>query len=548
MNVDMKLNGSRVEVRFPYSPIILERLRTVPGRRWNPEGKFWSIPAVRDCLLMVMDISGMLPEMLPADLRGIVGGEEEEEEVLDMSEVDKHEFLTEPYGHQRKNLARLLSHTRWLLADECGTGKSHPVCNALMLIRDVSQLHYNILIVCPKSVKSSWAEQLETHVNLNYLGVEGTKKQRQEILSGDYPIRIANYEQLLHNNFEKTQWNVIIFDEIHRLKNFAGKISRIARRLSAKAIAVYGLSGTPAPNGLQDWHGVLAALDPEGVPWKTKGAFEESFCYKSRLKGDGPFVISGYRNVGDLRKIVKKYVSRTTKEEALDLPPKVFETRSQPLQGEQKRIYNELRKNAVARLSVLETEGTLTAANVLTESLRLLQIVGGFVPDDDGAMHEIDEKSKVDMLWDCLDEIGNKQVVIWTAFRAEANWLAEYLGRKLRCTVSLLSGETSTSDRLLAIEDFRKGNSRFFVGTAAAGGTGVNGLQVADTAIFYSRNYNLTDYLQAQDRTHRIGTENKVTIFNLIAQGTIDEKVHEALERKASLQEMMLGRKIEDIL
>jgi len=544
MNVDMKLNGSRIEVRFPYSPIILERLRTVPGRRWHTEGKFWSIPAVRDCLLMVMDISGMLPEMLPYELKDIVGGVDEGEEILDMSEVENHEFLTEPYEHQRKNFARMFAHSRWVLADECGTGKSHPACNA---IKEIFETSKKILILCPKSVKASWREQLSLHADLFSVIIEGNKKTREEMLSEE-KICIANYEQILYSDFSRTHWDLVIFDEIHRLKNFTGKISRRARVLSQNAWCVYGLSGTPAPNGLQDWHGVLAAIDPDGVPWKTKASFEESFVYKARLKGDGPFVIAGYRNVGDLRKFVKKYVSRTTKEEALDLPPKVFETRSRSLQGEQKRIYNELRKYAVARLSVLEESGTLTAANVLTESLRLLQIVGGFVPEDEGKMHEIGQKAKVEMLWDTLDEIGNKQVVIWAAFRAEANWLASYLKRKLRCDVSLLTGETFSQGRAAAIEDFRKGNTRFFVGTAAAGGTGVNGLQVADTAIFYSRNYNLTDYLQAQDRTHRIGTRNKMTIINLIAQGTIDEKVHDALERKASLQEMMLGRKIEEML
>jgi len=90
------------------------------------------------------------------------------------------------------------------------------------------------------------------------------------------------------------------------------------------------------------------------------------------------------------------------------------------------------------------------------------------------------------------------------------------------------------------IADFKEGRSRFFVGTAATGGVGINGLEVADVEIYYSRDWNLATWLQSQDRLHRIGQKNTVNVISLVAEGTVDMKVAEALERKADLQEMLL--------
>lgn len=550
MKVSLKREGEKIRVRFQYSPILLERIRMIPGRRFDAADKSWTVPAVRDAILMASDMAGVMPEMLDGDLRSLLGESTEEEEIVDLSSVQDRVFLTEPYEHQRKNLARLVAHNRWLLADECGTGKSHAVCNRLLSIvdREVAA----VLILCPKSVCAGWKKQLQEHAGLPAIVVEGERKRRVQQLDVPFPaIKIANYEALLHTDFKRVLWTHIVLDEIHRVKNFTAATSKRVRNLTAEAECVWALSGTPAPNGMQDWLGVLAAIDPEGAPWKTKGAFEAAHVVKSRLGGSGPFVVSGYRNVSDLRRVIKRYVSRVTKAEALDLPEKVYETRSVSLEGEQARIYKEMRKDAVARLEAKEEEGTLTASNVLTESLRLLQICGGFVPDDSGKMHAIADNGKEKMLHEVLEEVGDKQVVFWCAFVAEAHWLKAWLEKEfsrstLLCRCSLLVGGTNAEERQFAISDFVQGKSRFFVGTASAGGTGVNGLEVANTCIFYSRNFSLTDYLQAQDRLHRIGSKSKVTILKLVAEGTIEEKIEQALERKASLQDMLLGQKISD--
>jgi SNF2 family DNA or RNA helicase len=564
MKSEITLKGDRLCVRTPYAPALVDRFRTIPGRLFDGTEKVWTFPAVKDVLLMVCDAVGQLPWMLSQELRDL-GGKDNgfalEKVAVDLSVIDGHPFITEPYAHQRVNLARLVQNNRWILADEMGTGKTHAVVNRLLR---QSAVGGNVLILCPKSVIGVWNEQLATHgrISAQFVVYEGTTNVQRG--SSGYWITITNYEQLLFKTdaFLAMFWQTVVLDEIHRVKNFTAKTSRIVRQLTTKAKYVYGLSGTPAPNGLEDWFGVLSAVDPSLLPVNTKTAFYNRYCVRTQLP-NGVWIVSGYRNVQELHGYVARICSRVTKAECLDLPEKVYSTRIVTLAGEQARVYRELKKDAVARLgrvasvrsfqvarsvrlageravAFAEDQCQLTVNNVLTESLRLLQVVGGFVPDDDGTVHELPDKSKVEALADLIEEAGERQMVIWCAFRAEVAWLAQWLKDQYQCGVATLTGETPGQEREWQVDRFRRGDARFFVGTAAAGGLGINGLQVADTEVFYSRDWRLDTYLQATDRLHRIGQKNIVHVIRLVAAGTVDEKVNEALERKANLQEMLL--------
>jgi SNF2 family DNA or RNA helicase len=335
---------------------------------------------------------------------------------------------------------------------------------------------------------------------------------------------------------ESVGWAAVILDEVHRLKGFTGKTSRTVRRITAACPRVWALSGTPAPNGLQDWLGVLAALGPDVIPCRTKTDFEARYCVRGRLGGDGPWVITGYRNVHELHRYAAAVTHRHTKAQCLDLPPKVFSTRSVALGEEQGRVYRELKNAAVARLAKAKADSTLTVRNVLSESLRLLQVVGGFVPDDAGRVHRIDAvPAKRGALDEVLEECG-RPVVVWAAFKDEVAHLAAHLGRQGR--VVTLTGDTPAPDRAKAVADFQNGRADFFIGTSA-GGTAIT-LTAADTEIFYSRTWNLADYLQAVDRLHRVGQSRTVNVVHLVCRGTVDEKVEEALRRKADLMTMLV--------
>jgi SNF2 family DNA or RNA helicase len=531
MKTELTLQNGRVYVRTPYASAVVDRFRLIPGRQFHGDTKAWSFPAVRDVLLMVCDAVGVLALFLPDDLKAIVKPEALAKVELDLSVLNGLEYVTRPYAHQKHNLARLLANKRWLLADEMGTGKSKAVVDRLIHGPE----YLPCLILCPKTCIRNWLDQLATHGRMVALCDSATTT---------LPT-VMNYERMLcQNGFEPRTlpfWRTLILDEVHRLKNYTAKTTRAVRELSKHAQYVYGLSGTPAPNGLEDWHGVLSVIDPELLPVKSRKEFRNRYCVMERLPDSFVRVVRGYRNVHELHGYINQITSRVTKAECLDLPPKIVAPRYVTLQGDQATIYRDLKKNAVTTLTSLKKTGQLTAKNILTEALRLLQITGGFVPDDDGVMHATQDNVKVDALRELLEEMEeDKQVVIWCAFREEVAYLEQWLQHETGATVATMTGASTTRERSDNLHAFKAGAARFFVATAPTGGVGINGLEVADTEIYFSRSWSLVDWLQSQDRLHRIGQKNKVTIIPLVALATIDERVNEALARKHDLQEMML--------
>jgi SNF2 family DNA or RNA helicase len=561
MKTSITLHGSRINVSSPYNPVFVERFRQIEGRKFDGDSKEWTFPASKDNLLAVCDVAGLLPFMLSNELQAILRDEgvaPPKAKPVDLSLINGHPFLTKPFPHQRENLARLIANDRWILCDEMGTGKSKAIVDRLAMLMSprhvwlepgvddyIEPAELNVLILCPKSVVTSWVEQLMIHAKLFGEIVQGTAKNRLEALSSPSGIRIANYELLLHSDFSTVAWDVVILDELHRVKNFTAQTSKKVRALTSQARYVWGLSGTPAPNGLEDWLGVLSAINPDLLPTRTKTAFEARYCVKHEIQ-PGVWKVAGYKNVAELHGFIQSITSRNTKEDVLpDLPAKTFTSRRVSLDGEQARVYRELKKDAVSRLMTLKGEGTLSIKNVLQEGLRLLQVVGGFMPvellegDERAMVVEFDKKAKLAALEEVIDELGGRQAVIWCCFVPEVRMLAEWFATQEH-TVGTLTGDLSGSERNDNLEDFKAKRTQFFVGTSAAGGTGINQLVGADTCIYYSRNFSLTDFLQSQDRCHRIGTVSPVTIIKLLASGTIDDKIDQALDQKKDVLEMML--------
>lgn len=543
MKVHLEERQGRLWVFTEYSKTLVARFRTLPGWRFHGEEKAWSFPLHGDVLRMVCDAVGVLPLFLPQHLRSLCGvGPAAIQKVdVDVAAIDNWKFTTQPFRHQRVNLVRLLNQKRWLVADEQGTGKSWVICNLLAWLTHWLSPgnRHHCLIVCPKSVLGTWRDQLAEHA-----GIACFEHVPAAEISRSVPVLpiLINYERLLSTDCKDIAWQTIVFDEIHRLKNFTGQTHRIARKMSERAERVYGLSGTPAPNSIMDWLGVLSIIDPNLLPVRTKKDFESRYTIKERLPDTNVWLVKGYRNVEELYGYVAQVTSRFTKAECLDLPPKTITPRYVVLEGEQKRVYNDLKKDAVARLVSLKAQGTLSVKNCLSEALRLLQVVGGFVPDDDGQMHCLPEPAKLDALAEVVEDIGNRPLVVWCAFREEVLFLKDFLEALTKDRAVLLHGEMSSAAREESIRSFKDKQARFFIGTSAAGGTGINGLQVAATVVYYSRNWSLTDWLQSMDRLHRLGQTEPVSVIPLIAQGTIDQRVQEALTKKQDMLEMMLQK------
>jgi SNF2 family DNA or RNA helicase len=260
----------------------------------------------------------------------------------------------------------------------------------------------------------------------------------------------------------------------------------------------------------------------------------------------------------ELRALIAPWCYRVRKDEALDLPPKVYETRPVVLTPEQKRIYKELLEDGAALLSgtvakqgplrdvesdlwdlILDPNADkLVVKTALTNMLRRRQVLCGFV-EEDGVTRWMEQGNpRLKALLDVLQDVDGK-VLIWCAFKQDVRTIEVALPPG---SVALFYGEvdqeTRAENKRRFIED---PECRYFVGTASAGGTGVDGLTVANTVVYYSNTLRAGDRWQSEDRAHRIGQTKSVTYIDLIAEGTLDQKIVETFVHKRRQAEYLLG-------
>jgi SNF2 family DNA or RNA helicase len=246
--------------------------------------------------------------------------------------------------------------------------------------------------------------------------------------------------------------------------------------------------------------------------------------------------VVGYQNLEELTNNLDRFSYRILKKDCLDLPEKIYIKRLVELTPEQRRVYDQLKTIALA---VLE-QGVVTAANALTQILRLQQVCSGFLKTDDGKFETI-PSNKLNELMEALEEVDGK-VIIWANYTHDIYAIAKAIQKEYgEGTVRMYFGETKAEDRQQIVEDFQDPNNsvRFFVGQPRTGGYGLT-LTEAKTVIYYSNSYDLEVRLQSEDRAHRIGQKNNVTYIDIVTEGTVDEKILSALRDKIDIASTVL--------
>jgi SNF2 family DNA or RNA helicase len=458
-----------------------------------------------------------------------------------LAELKRVAWPRKPLDHQYQGIAEQLVHRAWLTAWDMGTAKTSTSAYAIAYRMALGGFRGPILIACPLSVCRVWRDELKAFGGLDSVVCVGDKKERTAALNS-LPlagILITNYETL-KTEFEalvKRQFDCIYCDESHRIKNSSTQTFKALRTIARASRYRYCLSGTPVPNGPLDLFGQFTFMDASILGTMSKKAFEHRHAiYAKDEVRPGVRLIVGYRDLDKLAAKISNHCSRVLKTDVCkSLPPKTYQNIPVTLSPKVRKIYKQLRDDSVSLLESRRGEGQLTLANVLSESLRLLQVAGGFVPDDDGTLHPLTPNAKLDLLEDLVEDVPPQPTIIWAAFREEVKAIADRLGAD-RCAVYM--GGMSNKDKQQSIDDFRGIKKQFFVCSYAAR----EGLTLIESclSVFYSRSYNLLDWLQSQDRIYRIGQQMPVTIMSLVAEDTIDEKIGKALANKAELQHLLL--------
>jgi len=248
--------------------------------------------------------------------------------------------------------------------------------------------------------------------------------------------------------------------------------------------------------------------------------------------------VVGYQNLEELSGKVNKFSYRVLKKECLDLPDKIYERREVELTPEQRKIYKEIKDYAIAEL---ESHEIVSVNSVLTQILRLHQVVCGFVKHDNGVEVEI-KNNRLEELLTILEEVQGK-TIIWANYQYD---IKRILGKLKDIVgsdaVATYYGGTPEDERQPIIDRFQDPNSnlQYLISNTQTGGYGIT-LHQASNVVYYSNNYDLEKRLQSEDRAHRIGQVNKVTYIDLVSPKTVDEKIVKALRSKLNLAQEVLG-------
>jgi len=296
-----------------------------------------------------------------------------------------------------------------------------------------------------------------------------------------------------------------------------------------------------------DLYSQMEFLDPGILGFRSFYAFQGRYAIvQRRTLGSHSFNhVVGFRRLDELTEKLQEHSYRVRKEDCLDLPDKVYMSRSVELTKEQSDAYVQMKHLALARLDNGELA---TTKNVLTQIMRLQQICLGHLTDDDGVVNDL-PSNRLDELLSICDEIQGR-AIIWATWTRDIRSIAEALRNRFSVqAVATLHGETPDSERQKIVETFqdRQSESRFLVGHPKTGGFGLT-LTAANTVIYYSNSYDLELRVQSEDRAHRIGQENKVTYVDLLSPGTIDEKIVGALRSKIRIADQILGENVREWL
>jgi SNF2 family DNA or RNA helicase len=355
-----------------------------------------------------------------------------------------------------------------------------------------------------------------------------------EAFSTDKGKKFAEKFMSCHNT-------LMAIDESTTIKTPSARRTKNILTLSREAKYRRIMTGSPVTKNPLDLYTQCDFLSPWLLNFSSYYAFRNRYAEMKTLHMHGRQIqiVNGFKNLGELSDKLKEFSYRVLKEDCLDLPDKIFIKRQIQLTADQRRLYEQMKKEAMAILNGKQ----VTTVNALTQLMRLHQITCGHFTADDGSLQRIDN-NRVNELMSILEETEGK-AIIWAHYQWDIKDIIKEV-IKVHGPGSIVDyyGLTPKDERQGNIKKFQDDpKCRFFVGTPATGGYGIT-LTAANTVIYFSNGYDLEKRLQSEDRAHRIGQKKSVTYVDLMADDTVDEKIVKALRKKINIASEVLGEEL----
>jgi SNF2 family DNA or RNA helicase len=442
---------------------------------------------------------------------------------------------------------------------EMGTGKTKVLIDNLAMLYDKGKVD-GALIIAPKGVVGTWyTNELPTHLpdhieNVTVLWQANITKTQQEKLDTLFEIDTALHILIMNveafstekgkkfaDKFLRSHRTMMAIDESTTIKN--PKAGRTKNILNLARDAKYRriMTGSPVTKNPLDLFTQCYFLDPFHLEHESYYSFRTRYAIMktANISGRQIQLVSGFKNLGELSNKLKPFAYRVLKEDCLDLPDKIFIKRQIQLTPDQRKLYDQMKKQALAIL-----EGKVSSTqNSLTQLMRLQQITCGHFTDDTGSVQPI-ENNRVNELMDVLEDVEGK-AIIWAHYQYDINKIIKAVVEKYGPgSVVDYYGLTPKEERQGNITRFQGDpKCRFFIGTPSTGGYGIT-LTAANTVIYYSNGYDLEKRLQSEDRAHRMGQKKPVTYVDINAEDTVDEKIVKALRSKIDIASQVLGEEL----
>ncbi len=457
----------------------------------------------------------------------------------------------ELWEHQRKAVEFARTNDHLALFYEVGTGKTATLIHILREDYNRVRKIAPTLIFTPLTVCKQWKTEFARFSKIpqeKIFVLTGPGKKRAEALKHQISLSrdlivVTNYEAVQIEAFyaQMLKWSpdLVVLDESHLLKDSSGKRVKKIYPLAHAARRRFLSTGTPILNSLLDIFGQYKAMNPDIFGGNFFTFRQRYFVDKNAYMPKNHF--PDWQPIPEAAAMIGQVIKQTSlqakREECLDLPELLKINVPVEMSPEQARVYKQMAKDFVAELG----NSVVTAEFAMTKTLRLRQILAGFIAQDsESDATWCSDVPKLDALEDLLSSIGGRKTIIWTEFRPTYTKIASVC-EKAGYEVAFLTGDQSASEKEKSIEAFRQGSVNALVANPSAGGTGVN-LFEAPFAIFYAKGYNSGHYRQAEGRNYRAGSEmhTRVTQYHLVSEGTLDEVISNALVHKKEVGDEVL--------
>lgn len=441
-----------------------------------------------------------------------------------------------PHGYQQRGIQWILDHKSCGLFLPMGAGKTATTLLALdQLMNDRFEIN-RVLIIGPKRViETTWPDEIQKWSqtkDFRFSVISGTASQRKEAVSKDADIYLIGKENvvwLVDLIGKHWKWDMVIIDELSTFKNHQAKRFKALRTVIPAAKRFVGLTGTPSPKGIPDLWAQIYLMDRGERLGRTIGSFRSQYLKPGRMNG---YTVYNWQVQPDAEEKIHKKISdicmSIDEKEYATLPDLQIIDQMVDLKTDLKKY------KAFKREMVLDLAGDeqVLASNAGALCGKLLQYTSGQIYTEEGQTADI-HSHKLEALESLMESANGQPMLVFYWFKHEEERLMNFL------TSKHYKGKTIKEKN--AIQDWNDGQLDFLLLQPSSAGHGLNLQQGGHLACWYSLpNWNLELYQQANARIYRQGQKEKVVIYHLLAKGTIDQDMLQALQTKRVTQDELL--------